>query len=482
VTVTATVPRGKTRAPALQVLPDPARLEHIPLELIDIDDNVRDDVGDLTELAASIAALGIQQPIKVTAQPDGRYRLVFGQRRVLASRQTNLTTILAIVEAPSDVDQVGVRRSVEQLAENLQRKDLNAIEEAVALREVLAADPKLTQAELARRLGVSAPWVSNTLGLIEAPAEIQGMIRDGRLSASHAKALKGLAPKTQVAIAKQAVDQGASAHGVEVLVQQHKRDEEWRQQRHAQSRDRTEAATTGLLERLAKRKTPLDTVIRVDSWSDDTSVALILKALTNAGYTGAAKGSTNGFQRDGCGCTALTIQVGYGEPSVREVCLVKAHADAANARREEKWRAEQELATSGRAAAKAYVEAELVVATSSRLWARILLWNSLGWAAKDWAQKHGQEGVKRPDVWAAICGLSDDELRSELATRLTNNLRDQDVKVPWQRILDEVNGVTAATQATPAKTTKTTPAKTTPKISEKALAAARAELGLDGDD
>src|SRR3954469_18847377 len=75
--MTATaVPRG-TRAPAPRPL---ASLDDILLELVDVDDNVRDDVGDLTELQASIAELGLLSPGKVTTQPDGRYRLVYGQR------------------------------------------------------------------------------------------------------------------------------------------------------------------------------------------------------------------------------------------------------------------------------------------------------------------------------------------------------------------------------------------------------------------
>src|SRR3954469_18759015 len=126
--MTATaVPRG-TRAPAPRPL---ASLDDILLELVDVDDNVRDDVGDLTELQASIAELGLLSPVKVTTQPDGRYRLVYGQRRVLACRALGRLKISAIVEPASDVDQTGARRSIEQLAENLQRKDLNPIEEAV---------------------------------------------------------------------------------------------------------------------------------------------------------------------------------------------------------------------------------------------------------------------------------------------------------------------------------------------------------------
>src|SRR5690349_15886367 len=138
-------------APVTRVAPTPrpvAILDDILLELVDVAENVRTDPGDLSELMASIAELGVQSPVKGTAQADGRYRLVYGQRRVLASRELGRQRIPAIVEPPSDVDAVGARRSIEQLAENLIRKDLNPIEEAVALREVLDGDPDLSQAEL----------------------------------------------------------------------------------------------------------------------------------------------------------------------------------------------------------------------------------------------------------------------------------------------------------------------------------------------
>src|SRR3954465_11248632 len=154
--MTATAVPRETRAPARASRPV-ASLDDILLELVDVDDNVRDDVGDLTELQASIAELGLLSPVKVTAQADGRYRLVYGQRRVLACRALGRLKISAIVEPASDVDQVGARRSIEQLAENLQRKDLNPIEEAVALREVLDADPNLTQEALADQLAMSRP-------------------------------------------------------------------------------------------------------------------------------------------------------------------------------------------------------------------------------------------------------------------------------------------------------------------------------------
>jgi ParB/RepB/Spo0J family partition protein len=203
----ADVPRGTTPRPVVV-------LDDILLELIDVGDNVRVDVGELAELAASIAELGVLDPVKVTKQDDGRYRLVWGQRRVLASRIAGKSRIPAIIQPAGEIDAKSALRSIEQLSENLQRKDLNAIEEAIALREVLDANPDLTQAALAKRLGMSAPWVSNTLRLLDTHPTVQDGVRSGTISASHAKALVVLPAADQQSLAKRIV-QGMSAHALE---------------------------------------------------------------------------------------------------------------------------------------------------------------------------------------------------------------------------------------------------------------------------
>jgi ParB/RepB/Spo0J family partition protein len=191
-----------------------AVLDDILLELIDIGDNVRDDAGELDDLAGNIAANGQLQPVKVTLQASGRYILVYGQRRVLACRQLGRQRIQAIVEPPSVVDQVGAVRSIAQLSENLVRKDLNPIEEAVALREVLDADPTLTQEALADRLAMSRPWVSNTLRLLRADPIVQEGVRTGAISASHAKSLVVLPEADQRKLVARIKD-GLSSHALE---------------------------------------------------------------------------------------------------------------------------------------------------------------------------------------------------------------------------------------------------------------------------
>lgn len=219
------VPRG-TKA-GLTVVRPAASYDEILLELVDVEDNVRVDVGELDELAASIHELGVIQPIKVTAQPDGRYRVVWGQRRVLACRKLGRLKIPAVIEPASDVDHHGARRSIEQLSENLQRKDLNPIEEAVALREVLDADPKLTQEALADKLGMSRPWVSNTLRLLNLVEPVQEQIRAGAISAAHGKLIAALPDKYQRELGERVVSSKWTSRDLEREIQ-------WKQDAAAQ--------------------------------------------------------------------------------------------------------------------------------------------------------------------------------------------------------------------------------------------------------
>jgi ParB/RepB/Spo0J family partition protein len=163
---------------------------------------------------------------------DGRYSLLWGQRRVLAARKAGLATIPALVVAPTSVDDRPTR-SVEQLVENLHRADLNPIDRARAMRAVV--DSGVSQADLARKLGIAPSTVANDLGLLDAPAPVQQLLESTELTPAHVKAMKGLAPKTQVELAKEVVDRGYSAHRTEVEVQDRKR------RADAERRARTEA-------------------------------------------------------------------------------------------------------------------------------------------------------------------------------------------------------------------------------------------------
>ncbi|MGI8683417.1 MAG: ParB/RepB/Spo0J family partition protein, partial [Mycobacteriales bacterium] len=145
----------------------------------------------LSELAESIRAVGLLQPIVVRELPDGRYQLVMGERRWRASRLVGLTEIPAIVRwTPDDA----LLRDA--LLENLHREQLNPLEEAAAYRQLLE-DFGATHEQLADRLGRSRSQVSNTVRLLNLPVAVQRRVAAGALSAGHTPAL--LEPKESAA-------------------------------------------------------------------------------------------------------------------------------------------------------------------------------------------------------------------------------------------------------------------------------------------
>lgn len=191
-------------------------IEEVPLRLIDVGSNVRIDPGELGELAATIEEFGVLQPVKVTPTGSGRYTLVFGQRRVLAARQAGLTTIPAMVAAPdAGLGSNGTRRSTEQLVENLHRKGLNPIEEAEALRAILAGHSGLTQVVLAKQLGRTGAWLSNILRILDLHPTAQDLLRRGEIAESTARALLPLPAARQGRMAQRAIRDGWSTRQAE---------------------------------------------------------------------------------------------------------------------------------------------------------------------------------------------------------------------------------------------------------------------------
>lgn len=167
------------------------------------------DEDSLAELAASIAARGVIQPIIVRPKGDGRYQLVAGERRWRAAQRARLHEIPAIVR---DLDQ----REVLALAliENLQREDLTPLEEARAYQK-LADDEGMTQVEIARLVDKSRSHVANFQRLLALPEDVLTLLGNGKLSMGHARALIGNARASE--IARQAVDDNLSVREVERL-------------------------------------------------------------------------------------------------------------------------------------------------------------------------------------------------------------------------------------------------------------------------
>src|SRR5215475_1478974 len=144
------------------------------------------DEDSLNELANSIRTHGVVQPIVVRPLEDGFFQLIAGERRWRASQRAGLTKVPAVVRESGEHDALEIA-----LIENLQREDLNPIEEAQAY-ERLITDFGLTQEEVARRVGKNRTTIANMLRLLRLPPEVQQWLRENRLTTGHAKALLSL--------------------------------------------------------------------------------------------------------------------------------------------------------------------------------------------------------------------------------------------------------------------------------------------------
>lgn len=186
------------------------------ISLSDIDPNPDQprrvfDKEALETLAESIRQSGLLQPLLVT--PEGsRYRIVAGERRYRAARMAGLDTVPCVVREMSEQE---CREAA--LIENLQREDLNPIEEAAGIRDLMESCG-YTQELAAKRVGRSRPAVANLLRLLALPQSIQEMVKDGRLSAGHARVLAGLESEAlQQALAERIVKEGLSVREAEKL-------------------------------------------------------------------------------------------------------------------------------------------------------------------------------------------------------------------------------------------------------------------------
>ncbi len=167
----------------------------------------------LLELAQSIADHGVLQPLLVRPLADGSYQLIAGERRWRASRMAGLSEVPVVIREMSDSEAMELA-----LVENLQREDLNPIEEARGF-QLLMETYALTQEQAASRVGKSRPAVANAMRLLALPDDVIAMVETGTLSAGHARALLGL-PKSEdiLPLAKQVVAKGLSVRETERLV------------------------------------------------------------------------------------------------------------------------------------------------------------------------------------------------------------------------------------------------------------------------
>lgn len=172
----------------------------------------RFDEGKLKELAASIKEQGVLQPILVRPVGQGKYEIVAGERRFRASKLAGQKTIPAIIKELGDEVTLAVA-----LIENIQRQELNPLEEAASYRELID-NYGYTQAKLADKLGKSRVYVANTLRLLALPDEIQSLIAKGGLSAGHGRALLMLDNvDDRLLLAARVQDEGLSVRQTEAL-------------------------------------------------------------------------------------------------------------------------------------------------------------------------------------------------------------------------------------------------------------------------
>ena len=167
----------------------------------------------LASLTASVRELGVLQPVLVRPRTEGGFELIAGERRWRAAKRAGLQTIPALVRTVTDI------ASLEQaVVENVQRENLNPLEEAAAYQQLLE-DFGLTHEQLAGRVGKSRAAVTNTLRLFQLPPSIQRMVAEGQLSAGHARALLGTPDRAfQEALAKRTVSEELSVRAVEEAV------------------------------------------------------------------------------------------------------------------------------------------------------------------------------------------------------------------------------------------------------------------------
>lgn len=177
------------------------------------------DQDTIDDLTSSIKERGVLQPLLVRETAEkGKYELIAGERRLRASRQAGLKEVPVIIIEAQDQDSLELA-----LIENLQREDLNIIEEAAGY-QLLADSYNLTQDQIAARVGKSRATVANAVRLLKLPKEVQSLISDNKLSAGHAKLLSGLDSITeQIFLATRTVQEGISVRGLEKIISQAKK-------------------------------------------------------------------------------------------------------------------------------------------------------------------------------------------------------------------------------------------------------------------
>lgn len=221
--------------------------EEMPIELIYPNpDQPRKNFDEqaLKELADSIKKHGIIMPIVVNDDNAGKYMIIAGERRYRAAK------LAGIKEMPVVVRRYSAREIKEiSLIENLQREDLNPIEAAAAMKQLMV-EYKLTQDELAERIGKSRPAIANTLRLLSLTPEVMQLVSEGKLSAGHARTLVPLAAEDQISFAADAVKSGMSVRELEKKVRSYTMSPELLEEKKKKKRALASVELKNLVERM----------------------------------------------------------------------------------------------------------------------------------------------------------------------------------------------------------------------------------------
>jgi len=243
---------------------DAAALREVAIDTIErnIDQpRTRFDDATIAELARSMQMHGVLQPVVLRPLPEGRFQLIVGERRFRAAKVAGLTTIPAVVREADEGEALELA-----LVENLQREDLNPVDEAHGY-EALMEVGGLTQAEVGERVGKDRSTVANALRLLALPPDVLEMLSDARLSAGHGRALLAVSnADAQRELALKAAKKGLSVREVEALARGAKR-----RKKATRARRTDEPSGRGWEERLQRI---LGTQVRIDRMGKEGTIRI----------------------------------------------------------------------------------------------------------------------------------------------------------------------------------------------------------------
>lgn len=257
-------PRKVVELPVGQGAPSDAGPRALPIDLVQRNPSQprkHFDEAELSELANSVRTHGVLQPILVRPIAGGRYEIVAGERRWRAAQRAGLHAIPAVIRELNEVEVLEIA-----IVENVQRTDLNPIEEAQGFQSLIDRFGR-TQQEIAEAVGKSRPHIANMLRLLALPEDLQTMVRDGRLSAGHARAIL-TAPDPRM-LAHRAIAEGLNVREIERLAQQAK------EEKHGPrvSSGVAKSADTRALEQSLSAALGLDVVISEKAGAGDVKIA-----------------------------------------------------------------------------------------------------------------------------------------------------------------------------------------------------------------